>query len=383
MYCNRPISETIRTARLLQSLRFGRLLRGMKRQGFTLVELLVVIAIIGTLVALLLPAVQAAREAARMAQCKNNLRQIALAMLHYESTHRAFPAGGWSSSWTGDPNIRTGPRQPGGWIYQSLPYLEQQSIADIGLGLSKGDLIAALTEQGKSVVSVFNCPSRRSAKLYPTVELTTWNYFPSPLAAKTDYAANGGSAFSFSGSSGPRIGSNFFYSDCRGVYPNCDWINDQTWMDQNWNGIVGDHAGARLSDITDGAASTFLTGEKWLYEIYYETVSVDAAADNAHNRIARDNPGDNGSMYVGFDYDTIRVCGTRGNGNRYIPKRDTEFDLNNPQRDKKGAHYRDQFGGPHQAGVVFAKCDGSVNSWSFEIDPSVWVSLGARNDGGL
>lgn len=348
-----------------------------RQPGFTVVELLVVIAIIGVLVALLLPAVQAAREAARIIHCKNNLRQIGLAMLHYETAHQSLPAGGWSSSWTGDPNVRTGDRQPGGWIYQSLPFLEQQSIADIGEGLTGGDLATALTEQGTKTNPMFNCPSRRPAQLYPTVELATWNYFPLEFSAKTDYAANGGSNAG-TGGMGPTRRIPFVYSDCKGEYPNCNWKNKQSWIDSNWNGIVGDHSGARIRQITDGAANTLLIGEKWLYQLYYDIASVDAVQDNSTNKMAADNPGDNGSMYTGYDGDNVRSCSYSR-----LPKRDSEYDLKNPQSDKKGAHYASRFGGPHTVGINLARCDGSVDTWSFDVDPVVWASLGARNDGGL
>ena len=110
-------------------------------KGFTLVELLVVIAIIGILVALLLPAVQAAREAARKAQCMNNLKQMALGAQQHESAQGFFPTGGWGCSWTGDPDRGFTKKQPGGWIYNILPYIGEQVAARPGEGNALWDRI--------------------------------------------------------------------------------------------------------------------------------------------------------------------------------------------------------------------------------------------------
>ena len=100
-----------------------------RRQGFTLVELLVVIAIIGILIALLLPAVQAAREAARRMQCSNNLKQIGLGLHNYENTHGAFPTGVyWPTCPDGEINSNCMGRN--GWLAFLLPYVELQTLAD-------------------------------------------------------------------------------------------------------------------------------------------------------------------------------------------------------------------------------------------------------------
>ena len=139
--------------------------RRPSRGAFTLVELLVVIAIIGVLVALLLPAVQAAREAARRQQCGNNLKNIGLACQNYLDTNKTFPTGGWGWFWVGDADRGFDRDQPGGWIYNILPYMEQAALHKMA-GDGSRDTLSTAQKDGaltviKSPVEIVRCPSRR------------------------------------------------------------------------------------------------------------------------------------------------------------------------------------------------------------------------------
>ena len=115
------------------------------RRGFTLIELLVVIAIIGALIALLLPAVQAAREAGRRVHCTNNLKQLGIAMHHFHDAHDTFARGAWNS-----------PQQT--WTFSILPYLEEGPLFH-AVNVNSPYYDARNTTVTQATIGVFHCPS--------------------------------------------------------------------------------------------------------------------------------------------------------------------------------------------------------------------------------
>jgi len=153
------------------------------RRAFTLVELLVVIAIIGVLVALLLPAVQAAREASRRSKCMNSLKQFGLAFHNHNDVLQILPDGGENWSPTAYPRTMvqgqpgTAPNQNWGWGYQILPYIEQTSVWTD----SSDDRVRG------AVLPIYFCPSRRKGMAI-VVGPTT----PPIPAGMIDYVGNGG-----------------------------------------------------------------------------------------------------------------------------------------------------------------------------------------------
>src|SRR4051812_33474579 len=151
-----------------------------RMKGFTLVELLVVIAIIGILVALLLPAIQSAREAARRTQCKTNLKNIGLAILNHVDSRKVFPTGGVTWGVLIEDYLEDGKpvgtdRMGLGWGYQILPYMEEEALHNITTG----------AQMRSTAVSLYNCPSRRNVtKNSNNVVLT--DYASAQPCTKTD-----------------------------------------------------------------------------------------------------------------------------------------------------------------------------------------------------
>jgi prepilin-type N-terminal cleavage/methylation domain-containing protein len=322
------------------------------RGAFTLVELLVVITIIGILIGLLLPAVQAAREAARQTQCRNNLYQIGRACLQHVDKQGHFPSSGWGYMWTGDPDMGYGAHQPGGWIYNILPYLEQGSIHDIGAGMPYAQKYQALAQQKSAVIAGIICPSRRRAIAYPAVEADCNGAQPSTLN-KTDYAANGGTQI-FLGS-GPD-------TSCLTNYPNCSWSNPSLPSSSSFTGVSTERSEVKPAMIFDGLSNTMLAGEKYLCPDYYYTGSDGA---------------DNDTALEGNDWDVDRwvtyvdpTSGQVTNASGYQPYQDTPgFNVCAPG-----------FGSVHATGFNLVMCDGSVHLLSYLVDLHVYSYLGNRMD---
>lgn len=306
-----------------------------RRHGFTLVEMLVAIAIIGLLIALLLPAVQAAREAARRTQCKNHLKQLGLAMENHVCLHRRYPTNGWGYLWIGDPDRGTDRRQPGGWIYNILPYIEQETLRDVGRGMTATEKRLALSEVMQTPLAVLICPSRSSGRLLPSHPLTPRNAERVSQVAKTDYAVNEGD-FITDTKEGPR------------TLPEGD-SGRYAWKDTSRaSGICFQRSEVYPAGVRDGLSRTYLIGEKYVHRGEYDTC---------------DDPGYDQSAQSGVDLDL----------NRWV--------LEAPRRDAKEIDKR-RFGSAHPAGCHFVLCDGSVRGVSYEIDAEVHRRLGNRRDGG-
>ena len=340
------------------------------RRAFTLVELLVVITIIGILIALLLPAVQAAREAARQLQCKNNLKQLALGCLNHESATGRFPTDGWGYCWTGDADRGNDWRQPGGWIYNILPYIEQQALHEMGAGLGAWNSSAkkAAHAQRMSVpLGILYCPTRRRAIAYPFVPSSGtggqgfFNANTPSTVGRTDYAANGGDSYTCCG---VPIRALWQPNWCCGPSSTTQVENPPGQMTSNAKttfanvaqvatGIVYTGSLIKMADVTDGTSNTYLLGEKHLNPDNYAT-GLDG--------------GDNESAMMGDNPDILRFSG-------YTP-----LDLWPPCPDTPGLYYT-AFGSAHANGFQMAFCDGSVQMLNYTINPEVHRCLANRKDG--
>lgn len=206
-------------------------------RGFTLVELLVVIAIIGILVALLLPAIQAAREAARRSQCTNNLKQFGIGLLNYHNSNNAFPKG-WLVKGTSDgyyANANT----------KILPYLEETSLH--GIYEQNKAWYDQRKEVATTLVAMFNCPSTGEPSPYEYTPLKSlidnWTF------ATSDYAYCKG-------------GTDAYCIDASSVVPGGGSVEVKPGpVRRDLNGVFNIGFGASIKKITDGTSKTMAMGE--------------------------------------------------------------------------------------------------------------------------
>jgi prepilin-type N-terminal cleavage/methylation domain-containing protein/prepilin-type processing-associated H-X9-DG protein len=352
----------------------------LRVNGFTLVELLVVIAIIGILVALLLPAIQAAREAARRSQCKNNIKNIALACLLHEDTHDYMPSGGWGRFWTGDANRGYGERQPGSWIYNILAYIEESTLRDLGSGLAANSagFREASIRLHQTPVTVFNCPTRRRPQ--PRVgsmagtRVQTWLEQVAQSGGgiiKGDYAANAGDALLFDTVEMYEV-TDYATADSTSLWTDttCGKVTRFGESRSCQTGVSYYRSEVKISQIADGTTNTYLLGEKYMRPESYEGAT--SSQDPGWSL------GENQSVYTGYEWDNHRVA---YHPNRSAPGAGVEY--YQPRQDTPLYENAGAFGSAHSAGLNMAMCDGSVAFIAYEIDSNTHRWLANRQDGNI
>lgn len=308
-----------------------------RRSAFTLIELLVVIAIIAILIALLLPAVQQAREAARRSTCKNQLKQIGLALHNYHETHRIFPQGGYGQS-IGSAGASSTNNVSMTFLVMILPFVDQAPLYEefnLNRGYSySGNLAACL-----NVPPVYLCPSSNKIRSTHANELSN---------SRPVYASH------YVGNMGP-VGQNPVTSapytlECENPssgtsVPNCRGGNDVGGL-----GVLGGpRSEIRLRDILDGSSNTIMVGEMSGHKYLTEQIAPRSWNRGCHS----DSCGSSKNVKYG-----INVHGF------------VSGDFNNMS-----------FGSVHEGGCHLLMADGSVHFASENIDMNVYLATASREGG--
>ncbi len=310
-------------------------------KGFTLIELLVVIAIIAILVALLLPAVQQAREAARRSQCKNNLKQIGLALHNYHDTHGRFPAGGTPNSLHfGNSNTNS---DTWGWGAMILPQMEQAALYDqLNVGQQRFEtavLDPVLQPLMQTPIPGYLCASDSSKQLN--------DERPFPLA-------------------NPITGTNYIATS--------NYVGSNGFSNSSSEGVLFFESSISFRDITDGTSNTFFVGER---------ATNDIAGTGRHGAALWAGTGMLGSSLTGTpNSDLFAILFTAAHN------------INSGKRSIGLPSYSPQWGtsSQHKGGAQFLLCDGSVRFISENIESEgsgssavsaygLYQKLAVRDDG--
>jgi prepilin-type N-terminal cleavage/methylation domain-containing protein len=296
-----------------------------KRGAFTLIELLVVIAIIAVLIGLLLPAVQKVREAAARTQCLNNLKQIGLALHNFHDAHSALPNSRKDANYT--------------WLVEILPYAEQGALA-AQWNMSAGSYASQTAAARETKVSIFFCPSRRTAASAPlATEPMDGTTTPTYTGAQADYAACIGT------------GGDYWWTTNSGGTANTPG-NGCFRLQNNWSNVSTPTTmkGVSINEITDGTSNTVMAGEK---HVSVTSLAV-AGGDISHG----DGPAYNGD---------------KGHSQRSLGSNT----LARSQNDAPSS----RFGSWHPGVCNFVMGDASVRALRTSLDSTTLSRLSARNDG--
>ena len=357
---------------------------GCRRRAFTLVELLVVIAIIGTLVALLLPAVQAAREAARRIQCSNNVRQIGLALLNYESARKKFPqaviwgTGGVDNGDAGDENWDglhySGPYHHT-WLTSVLPFMEQGALADAG------DLTLPAWRQTfiGAPVATLRCPSDSNYRGSPPPhELAISNYMASegfhywPEPYTLDGKRDGGL---YAGNGYP----GYFEPFSDGL----SGLSDVT-------GVFAVLAETKISKITDGTTRTVMVAERDSAGYYGGRLGVNGSGAPRPEADGVVPSAFLGAAYSGWAGNNGLQFGPRTLECDGSSKSDNTWFLENPNIYQPVyitlPGFNNEWSGPsshHPGGIQVLLADGGVRFLGDDLDWGTWLKLNAKADANL
>jgi prepilin-type N-terminal cleavage/methylation domain-containing protein/prepilin-type processing-associated H-X9-DG protein len=317
------------------------------KAGFTLVELLVVIAIIAVLVGLLLPAVQSAREAGRRVSCSNNLKQLGLAVLAFESAHKRFPAGNAYDDPSADPVAPTSnpTQQTGkGWIVDVLPHIEQSALhSDIIGNVAPGPMgdhcsnpssangIRALGCRNamKTVLPGLQCPSDTS----PKTSTIQWQWHQIEVSVTCYQGVLGDGAI---GVNAFTVGSPDCHQkrECPGFF----------WRHSYLKPI-------RIQQVLDGTSKTIMVGET-----VPETNSVSTALYGNGDWATT-------AVYLNHQPTPFRDPGTCAGNRAFV------------------SDARQGFRSRHQGVVLFAYCDGHVGTLREEVSHDVYRAISTKNGG--